>query len=77
VVCVAAVFLLGRSPECNAAAPPFADKSEGAMSGTLPAMSQSEEDTSMNLVVGLPAMFLLGMIGMGLCYAFIVACEKI
>ena len=31
----------------------------------------------MNLVVGLPAMFLLGMIGLGLCYAFIVACEKI
>jgi uncharacterized membrane protein SpoIIM required for sporulation len=31
----------------------------------------------MNLVVWLPAMFVLGIAGMGLCYAFISACEKI
>lgn len=31
----------------------------------------------MNLVVWLPAMFLLGLVSMGLCYAFIGACEKI
>ena len=31
----------------------------------------------MNLVVWLPAMFLLGVAGMGLCYAFLIACEKI
>jgi len=31
----------------------------------------------MNLVVWLPAMFVLGIVGMGLCYAFISACEKI
>jgi hypothetical protein len=31
----------------------------------------------MNLVVWLPAMFLLGLAGMGLCLAFLRACEKI
>jgi len=31
----------------------------------------------MDLLVWLPTMFVLGMIGMGLCYAFITACEKI
>ena len=31
----------------------------------------------MDLVIWLPTMFLLGMIGLGLCYAFILACEKI
>ena len=31
----------------------------------------------MNLVIWLPAMFLLGLVSMGLCYAFIGACEKI
>jgi hypothetical protein len=31
----------------------------------------------MNLVIWLPAMFLLGLVSMGLCYAFIDACEKI
>jgi len=31
----------------------------------------------MNLVVWLPAMFVFGLVGMGLCYAFITACEKI
>jgi hypothetical protein len=31
----------------------------------------------MNLVVWLPAMFLLGLVTMVLCYAFIGACEKI
>ena len=31
----------------------------------------------MNLVVWLPAMFLLGLAGMGLCFVFLRACEKI
>jgi hypothetical protein len=31
----------------------------------------------MNLVIWLPAMFLLGLASMGLCYAFIDACAKI
>jgi hypothetical protein len=31
----------------------------------------------MNLVVWLPAMFLVGLVGMGLCLAFVIACEKI
>jgi len=31
----------------------------------------------MNLLVWLPAMFLLGLAGMALCLAFVTACEKI
>jgi len=31
----------------------------------------------MNLVLWLPAMFGLGLVAMGLCYAFIDACERI
>jgi hypothetical protein len=31
----------------------------------------------MNLVVWLPAMFVLGLVSMGLCIAFVTACEKI
>lgn len=31
----------------------------------------------MNMLVWLPAMFLLGLGGMILCYAFIEACDKI
>jgi hypothetical protein len=31
----------------------------------------------MNLVVWLPAMFLLGLLSMGGCLAFLRACEKI
>ena len=31
----------------------------------------------MNLVIWLPAMFLLGLVSMIGCYAFISACEKI
>jgi hypothetical protein len=34
-------------------------------------------ETDMNLVVWLPAMFLVGLAGMGLCLAFVIACEKI
>ena len=33
--------------------------------------------TQMNLVIWLPAMFLLGLVSMIGCYAFIGACEKI
>jgi hypothetical protein len=31
----------------------------------------------MNLEIWLPAMFLLGLTVMGLCYAFFIGCEKI
>jgi hypothetical protein len=31
----------------------------------------------MNLEIWLPAMFLLGLVVMGLCYAFLAGCEKI
>jgi hypothetical protein len=31
----------------------------------------------MNVEVWLPATFLLGLLGLGLCFAFLVACEKI
>ena len=30
-----------------------------------------------NLAIGLPAMFLLGLVIMWLCYLFLKACEKI
>ena len=30
-----------------------------------------------HLAIGLPAMFLLGLVTMGLCYLFLKACEKI
>jgi hypothetical protein len=31
----------------------------------------------MNLVVWLPAMFVLGLASLGVCYAFVFACEVI
>jgi hypothetical protein len=31
----------------------------------------------MNLEIWIPAMFLLGVVSMGLCYLFMGACEKI
>ena len=31
----------------------------------------------MNLGIWLPAMFALGLVAMGLCYAFLIGCEKI
>jgi hypothetical protein len=31
----------------------------------------------MNVAVWLPATFLLGLAGLGLCYAFLLGCEKI
>ena len=34
-------------------------------------------DGSMNLYVWLPAMFVLGLAGMGICLAFVTACERI
>ena len=36
-----------------------------------------EEGSSMNLVVWLPGFFLLGLVAMAACYAFIGTCEKI
>jgi hypothetical protein len=43
---------------------------QGASIGT-------KEEKSMNLVVWLPAMFALGLVSMGVCYAFVFACEEI
>ena len=37
----------------------------------------TEQERSMNLVVWLPAMFALGLVSLGVCYAFIFACEDI
>jgi hypothetical protein len=31
----------------------------------------------MNLEIWLPAMFVVGLAGLGICYAFLIACEKI
>jgi hypothetical protein len=31
----------------------------------------------MDLTIWLPAMFMLGIVTMGLCYAFLIACENI
>jgi len=31
----------------------------------------------MDLTIWLPAMFALGIVTMGLCYAFLIACESI
>jgi hypothetical protein len=31
----------------------------------------------MDIVIWLPAMFVLGLAGMGLCLAFLAACERI
>jgi hypothetical protein len=31
----------------------------------------------MNLVIWLPAMFILGLVAMGVCYLFMEVCEKI
>jgi hypothetical protein len=31
----------------------------------------------MDLATWLPGMFILGLAGMGLCYLFLIACEKI
>jgi hypothetical protein len=31
----------------------------------------------MNAAIWLPATFALGLLGLGLCFAFLVACEKI
>jgi hypothetical protein len=35
------------------------------------------EERSMNLFVWLPAMFALGLVSLGVCYAFVFACEDI
>jgi hypothetical protein len=31
----------------------------------------------MDLTIWIPAMFMLGLVTMGLCYAFLIACENI
>jgi hypothetical protein len=37
----------------------------------------TKKERSMNLIVWLPAMFVLGLLSMAVCYAFIFACEDI
>jgi ABC-type Fe3+ transport system permease subunit len=37
----------------------------------------SGKEALMNLVVWLPALFALGLVSMGVCYAFVSACEEI
>jgi hypothetical protein len=32
---------------------------------------------TMSLAIWLPGTFMLGLFGLGLCYAFLLACEKI
>ena len=56
----------------------------GALNGTAAAVTAGDEKITkrlgrahMDLTVWLPAMFLLGLVSMGLCYVFIGACEKI
>jgi hypothetical protein len=39
--------------------------------------SISKGNTIMNLIVWLIAMLALGILAMGLCYLFLIACEKI
>jgi hypothetical protein len=41
-----------------------------------PAMAAMEE-CKMNVAIWLPGTLALGLLGLGLCFAFIVACEKI
>ena len=65
-----------RARGTTSPAPDFVDLSLSA-GGMVPALPHCQEVVLMNLVVWLPAMFLLGLGGMVLCYAFIEACDKI
>ena len=49
------------------------------MKGAVPIALQTklEEGLTMDLVIWLPAMFLLGISMMGVCWLFMEACEKI
>jgi hypothetical protein len=47
------------------------------LDGARLALEAPNKERSMNLVVWLPAMFALGLAGLGLCYAFVFACEVI
>jgi hypothetical protein len=38
---------------------------------------ESRSESKMDLTIWLPAMFILGLGVMGLCYAFLFACENI
>jgi len=40
-------------------------------------LGSPKEERGMDLEIWLPAMFLLGVVAMGLCYAFLVGCENI
>jgi hypothetical protein len=39
--------------------------------------TKQERDFTMNLAIWLPAMFVLGLVSLGLCFLFLKACEKI
>lgn len=41
------------------------------------ALRQAQKEDDVNLLVWLPAMFALGLVSIGLCYAFVFACEDI
>jgi hypothetical protein len=64
---------------CKAAATSTASVSVGIERKLFPVSRISKDGTerSMNLVVWLPAMFVLGLASLGVCYAFIFACEVI
>jgi hypothetical protein len=40
-------------------------------------LGSPKEERGMDLGIWLPAMFLLGLVAMGLCYAFLIGCENI
>jgi len=42
----------------------------------VPKQQLQKDIASMNLAIWLPAMFVLSLVGMGLCYLFMDACEK-
>jgi hypothetical protein len=60
-----------RAVDCGARAP-------DAVRLGKPGHRRSEKrEATMNLVVWLPAMFALGLVSLGVCYAFVFACEDI
>jgi hypothetical protein len=52
-------------------------KNRAALVGRGTAIAADSQERSMNLVVWLPAMFALGLVSMGVCLIFALACEHI
>ena len=40
-------------------------------------LSTTNKEKKMNVIIGLPVLFVLGIAAMGLCFLFLEACEKI